>query len=79
MQDKRKGEGLGCLPSFEQGVRRVQLCDMHDVSVLAAELVVAPGESTAQDNVEQAKDLTMDQQKHFRLASINSRTVCKYK
>jgi hypothetical protein len=31
---------------------------MHDVSVLAAELVVAPGESTAQDNVEQAKDLS---------------------
>jgi hypothetical protein len=75
MQDKRKGEGLGCLPSFEQGVRRVQLCDMHDVSVLAAELVVAPGESTAQDNVEEAKDLTMTNKSIL----INSRTIWKYK
>jgi hypothetical protein len=31
---------------------------MHDVSVLPAELIVAPGESTAEDNVQQMKDLT---------------------
>jgi len=45
------------LPSFEQGVWRIQLCNMHDVSVRAAELVVAPGESAAHGNVQQAKDL----------------------
>jgi hypothetical protein len=48
---------------------------MHDVSVLAAELVVAPGESTAQDNVEEAKDLTMTNKSIL----INSRTIWKYK
>jgi hypothetical protein len=60
------------LPPFEQGVWRVQLSNMHDVSVLATELAVAPGEGAEEGDVQQAKDLMI-----IRPCMVNQR-ACNY-
>jgi hypothetical protein len=50
---------------------------MHDVSVLAAELMVAPREGAAPGDVEQAKDLMTQAVENQRAFSNQTCFVCR--